>query len=94
MSSSSVSDSFDSITVSPCAEQRWAATVVGILAGLVTGLVAMAIFIGLCWAMMPSSRIDAFDSTMLPVPGEFVATKLDSEASRHNLSLVLSWTLA
>lgn len=55
-------------------ERRWAMMVVGIL-GL---LVAMVIFTGLHWAMMPPSRVETIDPTTLHVTGEFIESNLGS----------------
>ena len=53
-------------------ERRWAILVVSIIAVLV----AMVIFTGLHWAMMPPSRVETVDPTSLHVSGEFIESNL------------------
>jgi cytochrome c oxidase subunit II len=79
MSSSSVSDSHDSAKVAARVEQRWAMLVVGIVAVLV----AMVIFTGLHWAMMPPSRVETIDPTTLHASGEFVESNLGSAVEQN-----------
>ena len=55
-------------------EKRWAMVVVAI----VTVLVAMTIFTGLHWAMMPPSRVETVRPETLHVSGEFVESNLGS----------------
>src|SRR4249919_3011326 len=55
-------------------EKRWAIVVVAI----VTVLVAMTIFTGLHWAMMPPSRVETVRPETLHVSGEFVESNLGS----------------
>jgi len=53
-------------------ERRWALLVSGIIAVLI----AMVIFTGLRWAMMPPSRVEIIDPTSLHVSGEFIESNL------------------
>ncbi|SEA91829.1 cupredoxin domain-containing protein [Paraburkholderia sartisoli] len=53
-------------------ERRWAMLVVGI----VTVLVAMVVYTGLHWAMMPPSRVETIDPRSLHVSGEFIESNL------------------
>jgi cytochrome c oxidase subunit 2 len=53
-------------------ERRWAMLVVSIVAVLI----AMVIFTGLHWAMMPPSRVETVDPTTLHVSGEFSESNL------------------
>jgi cytochrome c oxidase subunit II len=55
-------------------ERRWAIMVVSIVALLV----AIVIYTGLHWAMMPPSRVETIDPTTLHVSGEFVESNLGS----------------
>ncbi|HEV3431371.1 MAG TPA: cytochrome C oxidase subunit II [Paraburkholderia sp.] len=55
-------------------ERRWAMLMVA----LVLVLVAMVIFTGLHWAMMPPSRVETINPETLHVSGEFVETNLGS----------------
>lgn len=55
-------------------ERRWAAFVVGIIAVLI----AMVIYTGLHWAMMPPSRVETINPTTLHISGEFVESNLGS----------------
>jgi cytochrome c oxidase subunit 2 len=55
-------------------EKRWAMVVVAII--LV--LIAMTIYTGLHWAMMPPSRVEAIRPETLHVSGEFVESNLGS----------------
>jgi cytochrome c oxidase subunit II len=84
MSSSSASDSHDSAKVAARIEQRWAMLVVGIVAVLV----AMVIFTGLHWAMMPPSRVETIDPTTLHVSGEFVESNLGSAIEEDGTVIV------
>lgn len=56
------------------AERRWAIAAVGII----VVLVAMVVYIGLHWAMMPPSRVELVDPTTLHVSGEFIESNLGS----------------
>jgi cytochrome c oxidase subunit 2 len=53
-------------------ERKWAALVVAI----VLLLVAMVVYTGLHWAMMPPSRVETIDPTTLHVSGEFIESNL------------------
>ncbi|SAL60198.1 cupredoxin domain-containing protein [Caballeronia telluris] len=55
-------------------EKRWAMVVIAI----VTVLVAMVIFTGLNWAMMPPSRVETVRPETLHVSGEFIESNLGS----------------
>jgi cytochrome c oxidase subunit II len=55
-------------------EKRWAMLVIGI----VCVLIAMVIFTGLHWAMMPPSRVETVDPLSLHITGEFVESNLGS----------------
>ncbi|MDR5753172.1 MULTISPECIES: cytochrome C oxidase subunit II [unclassified Caballeronia] len=55
-------------------EKRWAMIVIAI----VTVLVAMVIFTGLNWAMMPPSRVETVRPETLHVSGEFIESNLGS----------------
>jgi cytochrome c oxidase subunit II len=55
-------------------ERNWAILVGGILCVLV----AMTIFTGLHWAMMPPSRVETIDPARLQLSGEFVEDNLGS----------------
>ncbi|GLU34345.1 cytochrome C oxidase subunit II [Trinickia caryophylli] len=55
-------------------ERKWAIVSVGII--LV--LVAMVVYTGLHWAMMPPSRVELVDPTTLHVSGEFIESNLGS----------------
>jgi cytochrome c oxidase subunit II len=67
-------DPHESAKIAARVEQRWALVVVGILALLV----AIVIYTGLHWAMMPPSRVETIDPTTLHVSGEFVESNLGS----------------
>lgn len=56
------------------AERRWAIIMLGIIALLV----AMVVFTGLHWAMMPPSRVETVDPTTLQLSGEFTEANLGS----------------
>jgi cytochrome c oxidase subunit 2 len=60
--------------VSARIERRWALFVVAIVAVLI----AMVIFTGLHWAMMPPSRVETVDPTTLHISGEFIESNLGS----------------
>jgi cytochrome c oxidase subunit 2 len=64
----------DSAAVAACIERRWAILVVG----LVALLVAVVIFTGLHWAMMPPSRVETIRPESLHIAGEFVESNLGS----------------
>lgn len=74
MSPSPISGHHDGADVAQRAEWRWAIFVVGIIAVLV----AMVIFTGLHWAMMPPSRVETVNPTTLHVSGEFIESNLGS----------------
>lgn len=65
-------DGHDGHEVAARTERRWAIFAVAIL----LLLVAMVIFTGLHWAMMPPSRVETIDPTTLHVSGEFVESNL------------------
>mgnify|MGYP001147850443 CR=1 FL=1 len=74
MAHPSASDAQDSASVAARIEKQWAVVVVSIIAVLV----AVVIFTGLHWAMMPPSRVEVIDPTTLHVHGEFVESNLGS----------------
>lgn len=74
MSHSPIPGHHDGADVAARAEWRWAIFVVGIIAVLV----AMVIFTGLHWAMMPPSRVETINPTTLHVSGEFIESNLGS----------------
>ncbi|WP_243049205.1 hypothetical protein [Dyella sp. RRB7] len=74
MVQASPADPHDSAALTARIEKRWALMVVSIVALLV----AMVIFTGLHWAMMPPSRVETADPTTLHVSGEFVESNLGS----------------
>lgn len=53
-------------------ERKWAFFAVG----LMLLLVAMVVYTGLHWAMMPPSRVETIDPTTLHVSGEFIESNL------------------
>ena len=55
-------------------ERKWAALVFGIMCVLV----AMVVFTGLHWSMMPPSRVETIRPESLNVSGEFVESNLGS----------------
>ena len=55
-------------------ERRWAFVVLAI----VTVLVAMVVYTGLHWAMMPPSRVEIVQPASLSVSGEFIESNLGS----------------
>jgi len=67
-------DPLDGEALAKRIENRWALTMVG----LVALLVAMVIFTGLHWATMPPSRVETINPTTLHVSGEFVESNLGS----------------
>ena len=67
-------DSHDTAALSQRIEKRWALLMVSII-GL---LVAVMIFTGLHWAMMPPSRVETIDPSTLHLSGEFVESNLGS----------------
>lgn len=71
---SNPTDSHASADVAARIERRWAVAMVL----LVTVLVAMVVFTGLHWAMMPPSRVEIVNPTTLHTAGEFVETNLGS----------------
>ncbi|WP_198651556.1 hypothetical protein [Dyella sp. C11] len=74
MAQVSSTDPHGSAAVAARIERRWALMVVGIVALLV----AIVIFTGLHWAMMPPSRVETIDPTRLHVDGEFIESNLGS----------------
>ncbi|WP_175974177.1 cytochrome C oxidase subunit II [Burkholderia sp. BCC1047] len=72
--STNPSDSHVSAEVAARAERRWATAMVLII----VILVAMTIFTGLHWAMMPPSRVEVVNPNKLHVSGEFVEANLGS----------------
>jgi cytochrome c oxidase subunit 2 len=67
-------DHSDAHHVAARAERRWALVVLL----LMLLLVAMVVFTGLHWAMMPPSRVETVDPETLHVSGEFVESNLGS----------------
>jgi cytochrome c oxidase subunit II len=78
MANPSASDSHASAEVAARIERRWAMLVVGLIAVLV----AMVIYTGLHWAMMPPSRVETIQPESLHVAGEFVESNLGSALER------------
>lgn len=74
MSNPIVPDPHSSATVAESAERRWAILVVLLIASTV----AMVIFTGLHFAMMPPSRVETIRPESLHVKGEFVESNLGS----------------
>ncbi len=64
----------DSVAVASRVERKWAAVAVAII----VLLVAMVVFTGLHWAMMPPSRVETIDPTTLHLSGEFIESNLGS----------------
>jgi cytochrome c oxidase subunit II len=62
----------DGVAVSERIEKRWAILVTTIIAILV----AVTIYTGLHWAMMPPSRVETIDPRTLHVAGEFIESNL------------------
>jgi cytochrome c oxidase subunit II len=71
---SNPTDPHASADIAARVERRWAVAMVL----LVSVMVAMVVFTGLHWAMMPPSRVEIVDPTTLHVTGEFVETNLGS----------------
>jgi cytochrome c oxidase subunit 2 len=71
-----VPHSSESASVAERVERRWAMLVLGI----VVVLVAMTVFTGLHWAIMPPSRVETIDPLKLHVAGEFVESNLGTAA--------------
>ncbi|RQH02222.1 cytochrome C oxidase subunit II [Paraburkholderia dinghuensis] len=71
---SSPTDPHASADVAARVERRWAIAMVL----LVSVLVAMVVYTGLHWAMMPPSRVETVDVTSLHMSGEFVEPNLGS----------------
>lgn len=67
-------DNHASAEIAARVEKRWAIFMVA----LVLVLVAMVVFTGLHWAMMPPSRVETIDPESLHVSGEFVESNLGS----------------
>ncbi|MGY6258075.1 cytochrome C oxidase subunit II [Paraburkholderia caledonica] len=72
MSNLPMSDHTDEADVAARIERSWAILAVG----LMVILVAMVVFTGLHWAMMPPSRVETIDPTTLHVSGEFIESNL------------------
>jgi cytochrome c oxidase subunit 2 len=72
MSNVPLPDHSDAHQVAARAERRWAAVMVALL----LLLVAMVVFTGLHWAMMPPSRVETVDPATLHVAGEFIESNL------------------
>jgi cytochrome c oxidase subunit II len=69
-----MNDRAESADVAARVERRWAVLVFGIMCVLV----AMVIFTGLHWAIMPPSRVETIRPESLNVAGEFVESNLGS----------------
>ncbi|WP_042260262.1 cytochrome c oxidase subunit II [Paraburkholderia heleia] len=67
-------DNHASAEVAARVERRWAALMVA----FVSLLVAVVVFTGLHWAMMPPSRVELVNPQTLHVSGEFVESNLGS----------------
>ncbi|WP_069267176.1 cytochrome C oxidase subunit II [Paraburkholderia nodosa] len=67
-------DNHASAEVAARVERRWATLMVA----FVCLLVAMVVFTGLHWAMMPPSRVELVNTQTLHVSGEFVESNLGS----------------
>ena len=76
MSNMPSSSHAESAAVAARVERKWAAIVVFI----VVVLIAMVVYTGLHWAMMPPSRVETIDPTTLHVSGEFIESNLGSAA--------------
>lgn len=76
MSNIPFSSDTDSTAIAARIERRWAAMVIAIVAVLV----AMVVYTGLHWSMMPPSRVETIDPTTLHVSGEFIESNLGSAA--------------
>ncbi|MGF6636621.1 cytochrome C oxidase subunit II [Paraburkholderia sp. 35.1] len=74
MSNPIVPDPHASAAVAARIERRWAALVVLLIASIV----AMVIFTGLHWAMMPPSRVETIRPETLNIAGEFIESNLGS----------------
>jgi cytochrome c oxidase subunit II len=74
MSNPTVPDPHASAKVAESVERRWAFLAVLLIASTI----AMVIFTGLHWSMMPPSRVETIDPTTLNVSGEFVESNLGS----------------
>ena len=66
------SDPNDGAAVSARIERRWA----GLVTTLIAILVAITIYTGLHWAMMPPSRVETADPRTLHIAGEFIESNL------------------
>lgn len=69
-----MSGEMNSADVASRIERKWAALVFGIMCVLV----AMVVFTGLHWAMMPPSRVETIRPESLNISGEFVESNLGS----------------
>ena len=74
MVQASPTDPHDTAELTARIEKRWAILVVGIVALMV----AVVIFTGLHWAMMPPSRVETINPSTLHLSGEFVESNLGS----------------
>jgi cytochrome c oxidase subunit II len=74
MVNSSTSDQHASAELAARIERRWAMLAVA----LIGVLIAMVIYTGLHWAMMPPSRVETIRPESLHVAGEFVESNLGS----------------
>lgn len=72
MSNPSPSSHSQGADVAARIERNWAIVAVGLIALLV----AMVVYTGLHWAMMPPSRVETIDPTTLHVAGEFIESNL------------------
>jgi cytochrome c oxidase subunit 2 len=78
MSNSTVPDPHSSEEVAAGVELRWAMLAVLLMASTI----AVVIFTGLHWSMMPPSRVETIRPETLNVSGEFVESNLGSEVER------------
>jgi len=67
-------DHDEGLAIAARIEQRWAA----VATVLIAILVAMTIYTGLHWAMMPPSRVEIIDPKTLHISGEFIESNLGS----------------
>ena len=68
------SDGDEGMAIAARMERRWA----GFATFLMALLVAITIYTGLHWAMMPPSRVETIDPTTLHIAGEFIESNLGS----------------
>ncbi|TKC86323.1 cytochrome C oxidase subunit II [Trinickia terrae] len=74
MSNPTVPDPHASARVAESVERRWALLAVLLIASTV----AVVVFTGLHWSMMPPSRVETIDPGTLGVSGEFIESNLGS----------------